>query len=106
MLRANGLEIAREFGVKTEILSHPILKGWAYDKNLVEVLERYDVSPNNGLICLAGYMRILSHEFVNRYKMHIINIHPSLLPSFPGLACTETGSRTRSKGDRLYHSLC
>ena len=53
--QANGLEIAREFGVKTEILSHPILKGWAYDKNLVEVLERYDVSPNNGLICLAGY---------------------------------------------------
>ena len=83
--QANGLEIAREFGVKTEILSHPILKGWAYDQNLVEVLERYDVSPNNGLICLAGYMRILSHEFVNRYKMHIINIHPSLLPSFPGL---------------------
>jgi len=83
--QANGLEIAREFGVKTEILAHPILKGWAYDKNLVEVLERYDVSPNNGLICLAGYMRILSHEFVNRYKMHIINIHPSLLPSFPGL---------------------
>jgi phosphoribosylglycinamide formyltransferase-1 len=83
--QANGLEIAREFGVKTEILAHPILKGWAYDKYLVEVLERYDVSPNNGLICLAGYMRILSHEFVNRYKMHIINIHPSLLPSFPGL---------------------
>jgi phosphoribosylglycinamide formyltransferase-1 len=83
--QANGLEIAREFGVKTEILSHPILKGWAYDQNLVEVLERNDVSPNNGLICLAGYMRILSHEFVNRYKMHIINIHPSLLPSFPGL---------------------
>ncbi|MGI0002509.1 MAG: phosphoribosylglycinamide formyltransferase [Nitrososphaeraceae archaeon] len=83
--QANGLERAREIGVRTEILSHPILKGWAYDKNLVEVLERYDVSPNNGLICLAGYMRILSHEFVNRYKMHIINIHPSLLPSFPGL---------------------
>ena len=83
--QANGLEIARKFGVRTETLDFHNLKGWQYDKNLIEVLERYDVSPNNGLICLAGYMSILSHEFVERYKMHIINIHPSLLPSFPGL---------------------
>jgi phosphoribosylglycinamide formyltransferase 1 len=83
--QANGIEIAREFGVRTETLDFPDLKGWAYDKHLVEVLERNDVSPKNGLICLAGYMSILSHELVERYKMHIINIHPSLLPSFPGL---------------------
>jgi phosphoribosylglycinamide formyltransferase-1 len=83
--RANGLEIAKEYGVKTETLDYPNLKGWAYDKILAEVLERYYVSPNEGLICLAGYMRILTHELVERYKMHIINIHPSLLPSFPGL---------------------
>jgi phosphoribosylglycinamide formyltransferase 1 len=83
--QANGLEIAKEFGVRTETLDYPNLKGWAYDKNVAEVLERYYVSPNDCLICLAGYMRILSHELVERYKMHIINIHPSLLPSFPGL---------------------
>jgi phosphoribosylglycinamide formyltransferase-1 len=83
--QANGLEIAKDFGVRTETLDYPNIKGWAYDKNLIEVLERYYVSPNDGLICLAGYMRILSHEIVERYKMHIINIHPSLLPSFPGL---------------------
>jgi phosphoribosylglycinamide formyltransferase 1 len=83
--RANGLEIAKDFGVRTETLDYPNIKGWEYDKNLIEVLGRYYISPNDGLICLAGYMRILSHEIVERYKMHIINIHPSLLPSFPGL---------------------
>jgi len=83
--QAKGLAIAKEFDVATEILANPELKGWAYDKNLVSLLQKYNVSPTNGLVCLAGYMRILSREFVDIYKMHIINIHPSLLPSFPGL---------------------
>jgi phosphoribosylglycinamide formyltransferase-1 len=48
-------------------------------------LERHGVTKNSGLICLAGFMRILSAEFVGRYRMRIINIHPALLPSFPGL---------------------
>jgi phosphoribosylglycinamide formyltransferase-1 len=83
--QAKGLAIAKEFDVATESLANPELKGWAYDKNLVSLLQKYNVSPTNGLVCLAGYMRILSREFVDIYKMHIINIHPSLLPSFPGL---------------------
>ena len=83
--QAKGLAIAKEFDVATEILANPQLKGWAYDKNLVSLLQKYNVSPTNGLVCLAGYMRILSREFVDIYKMRIINIHPSLLPSFPGL---------------------
>jgi phosphoribosylglycinamide formyltransferase-1 len=83
--QAKGLAIAKEFDVATESLANPELKGWAYDKNLVSLLQKYNVSPTNGLVCLAGYMRILSREFVDIYKMRIINIHPSLLPSFPGL---------------------
>jgi len=83
--QAKGLAIAKEFNVSTETLANSELKGWAYDKNLFSILQKYNVTPTNGLVCLAGYMRILSHEFVDIYKMRIINIHPSLLPSFPGL---------------------
>ncbi|HEU4823182.1 MAG TPA: phosphoribosylglycinamide formyltransferase [Nitrososphaeraceae archaeon] len=83
--QAKGLAIAKEFSVSTEILANSELKGWAYDKNLFSLLQKYNVTPINGLVCLAGYMRILSREFVDMYKKRIINIHPSLLPSFPGL---------------------
>jgi phosphoribosylglycinamide formyltransferase-1 len=48
-------------------------------------MHQYGVTPKSGLICLAGFMRIISVEFVTQYKMRILNIHPSLLPSFPGL---------------------
>lgn len=83
--RAGGIAIAKKFDIATEILPSSGLRGWPYDKNLLSLLEKHDVLPNNGLICLAGYMRILSAEFVQRYEMRIINVHPSLLPSFPGL---------------------
>ena len=83
--QAKGIAIAKQFNIATEILGPSGLRGWSYDKRLVSLLEKYDVSPSNGLVCLAGYMRVLSPEFVARYKMRIINVHPSLLPSFPGL---------------------
>ncbi len=79
-----GLKKASKFGIPTSIVSNK-LKGWDYDKEIISVLQKYDVNPDNGLVCLAGYMRLLSPEFVRKYKMRIINIHPSLLPSFPGL---------------------
>ena len=84
---ARGLKIANDkFDVPTEIISSGVdQKGWNYDKNIVEILKKYHVLPNNGLICLAGYMKILSPEFVEQYKYRIMNIHPALLPSFPGL---------------------
>lgn len=83
--QARGIAVAKQFNIATEILSPSGMRGWSYDKRLVSLLEKYDVSPSNGLVCLAGYMRVLSPEFVAKYKMRIINVHPSLLPAFPGL---------------------
>lgn len=83
---AHGLAIAREkFGVNTEVLNNNKLKGWKYDKNVVTLFQRYGITPTNGLVCLAGFMRLLSPEFVGLFNYRILNIHPSLLPSFPGL---------------------
>jgi len=84
---AKGIGIAQKLGVKTEIIESNGLKGgnWEYDSKLVAVLERYKVTPHNGLICLAGFMRIMSPEFIKQYKGRILNIHPAILPSFPGL---------------------
>jgi phosphoribosylglycinamide formyltransferase-1 len=83
---APGLTIAREkFGLHTEVLASNDLKDWEYDKNVMTLLQKYEISPINGLICLAGFMRLLSPQFVSLFRNRIINIHPSLLPSFPGL---------------------
>ena len=83
---AAGLRVAsQKFGVPTEAVITSGLKGWDYDQKIADVLNQYSVSPHNGLVCLAGYMRIMSINFVRQYKMRILNIHPSLLPSFPGL---------------------
>jgi len=83
---AVGLNVALEkFGISTEIIPSRGLKDWDYDKKVIEVLKKYDVTSQYGLICLAGFMRIISAEFVKEYPMRILNIHPSLLPSFPGL---------------------
>lgn len=84
---AKGLAIAQKLGVKTEVVESNGLKGgnWEYDSKLVSVLEKHKVTPQNGLICLAGFMRIMSPEFIRHYKGRILNIHPAILPSFPGL---------------------
>ncbi len=84
---ARGLKIAQKLGVKTEVIQSVGLKGdrWKYDKKIVSVLTKYDVTPKNGLICLAGFMRIISPQFIRKYKNRIMNIHPALLPAFPGL---------------------
>lgn len=83
---AAGLQIAREkFRVATEVVPAEGLNGWDYDKKIVSVLKKYGVEPESGLVCLAGFMRIISPEFVVAFRMRILNIHPALLPSFPGL---------------------
>ena len=83
---AAGLKIASDkYGVPTKVIPPDGLKGWDYDQKVVAALQQYGVTPQSGLVCLAGFMRIISPEFVRQYKMRILNIHPALLPSFPGL---------------------
>jgi phosphoribosylglycinamide formyltransferase-1 len=83
---AAGLKIASEkYGVPTKVIAPDGLKGWDYDQKIVAALQEQGVTPESGLVCLAGFMRIISPEFVRLYKMRILNIHPALLPSFPGL---------------------
>ena len=83
---AAGLKIASEkYGVPTKVIKPDGLKGWDYDQKVVAALQEHGVTPQSGLVCLAGFMRIISPEFVRQYRMKIINIHPALLPSFPGL---------------------
>ena len=84
---AKGLKIAQKLGVNIEVVESKGFKGSRaeYDKKIISVLTKYGVTPRNGLVCLAGFMRIISPEFVKKYKNRIINIHPALLPSFPGL---------------------
>lgn len=84
---AKGIKIAQKLGVKTEIIESAGVKGgsWEYDKKIVLVLEKHGVTPRNGLVCLAGFMRIMSPEFIRHFKGRIMNIHPAILPSFPGL---------------------
>lgn len=83
---APGLQVAREeFRVPTEVIPAEGLKGWDYDQKLVSALNQHGVTRESGLVCLAGFMRIISPEFVRAFPMRIMNIHPALLPSFPGL---------------------
>jgi len=84
---AKGLKIARKLDVQTEIVESKEFQGtrWEYDQKIIHVLSKYDITPKNSLICLAGFMRILSPEFIKKFKNRILNIHPSILPAFPGL---------------------
>ena len=84
---AKGLKIAKKLGVNIEVIESKNFKGnrTEYDKKIMNTLANYGVTPKNGLVCLAGFMRIISPGFVKKYKNRIINIHPALLPAFPGL---------------------
>ena len=78
---APGLERARHAGIEAIVVSH---RGWSsrdeYDRALIRELQSRDV----GLICLAGFMRIFGGPMIDAYPNAILNIHPALLPSFPG----------------------
>ena len=78
---ARGIERAKARGLSTRVLPSKGLEREAFDRQVVAVLNEYRV----GLVCLAGYMRLLSPYFVKAFPNRILNIHPSLLPSFPGL---------------------
>src|SRR5271169_6041406 len=78
---AGGIERARARGIETCVIPSKGLEREAYDKLAVAALREKNVD----LVCLAGYMRLLSPYFVAAFPNRILNIHPSLLPSFPGL---------------------
>ncbi len=84
---AKGLKIAKKLGINTVVIESKNFKGsrWQYDKKVIESLRKHGVTPRNGIVCLAGFMRIISPGFIKKYKNRIINIHPALLPAFPGL---------------------
>ena len=84
---AKGLAIAKKMGVQTAVIDSSKYKGrrLQFDKEIIATLRKYKVTPTNGLVCLAGFMRIISPHFIKEYKNKILNIHPALLPAFPGL---------------------
>lgn len=78
---AAGLERARELGIPTFVHSHKGCTREEHDRAIAAELRRAEVD----LVCLAGYMRLLSPWFIREFEHRILNIHPSLLPAFPGL---------------------
>ncbi|MGA7625349.1 MAG: phosphoribosylglycinamide formyltransferase [Candidatus Acidiferrales bacterium] len=78
---APGIEKARTRGIASRVIPSKGLEREPYDKLVVEALRENNVD----LVCLAGYMRLLSPHFVAAFPNRILNIHPSLLPAFPGL---------------------
>ena len=82
---AGGLEIARRLGLTTLVIPSKGKEREDHDREVVAALKKHKVD----LICLAGYMRLLSPWFVQQFPHRILNIHPSLLPAFPGLEAQE-----------------
>jgi phosphoribosylglycinamide formyltransferase 1 len=83
---ARGLILAREQGMATEVLDHKAYASReAFDEALMAAIDRHDPQGRPALVVLAGFMRILTDGFVNHYAGRLLNIHPSLLPAFPGL---------------------
>ena len=78
---APGLEIARQRGIPMRVIKSHGMEREAYDRLLIDELRTHDVE----LVCLAGFMRLLSAGFVRAFPNRVLNIHPSLLPAFPGL---------------------
>lgn len=83
---AKGLALARSHGVATDTLDHKVFATReAFDVALAQRIDAYDTPDHPVLVVLAGFMRILTPAFVNRYAGRLMNIHPSLLPAFAGL---------------------
>jgi phosphoribosylglycinamide formyltransferase 1 len=78
---APGLELARERGLETRAIERRGRNREEHEREILSILREHRVD----LVCLAGYMRLLSPCFIEAFKMRIVNIHPSLLPAFPGL---------------------
>ncbi|MFI5444398.1 phosphoribosylglycinamide formyltransferase [Polaromonas sp. UC242_47] len=106
---AQGLQLAQALGLATEVLSHrDFASREAFDTALMALIDRYQPA----LVVLAGFMRILTPAFVGHYAGRLINIHPSLLPAFPGLnthqraidaGCTQAGATVHQVTAALDH---
>ena len=93
---ARGIEVARGFGVDTAVIDHSAFPDRAsFDAALADKASSY--RPD--LLVLAGFMRILTEAFINRFGGRIMNIHPSLLPAFPGV---DTHRRALQEGVRIH----
>lgn len=79
--RAEGLEKAKARSIETVVITRKELSRREHDAEIIAELKRRNIE----LVCLAGYMRLLSSDFVRAFPDKIVNIHPSLLPAFPGL---------------------
>jgi len=82
---ARGIETARSLGLTTLVIPSQGKNRAEHDREVVAALQKHQVD----LVCLAGYMRLLSPWFVQQFPRRILNIHPSLLPAFPGLEAQE-----------------
>ncbi|HMJ20877.1 MAG TPA: phosphoribosylglycinamide formyltransferase [Terriglobales bacterium] len=105
---ADGIELARRLGLAAMVVPSKGKQREEHDREVVAALQQYGVD----LVCLAGYMRLLSPWFVQQFPRRILNIHPSLLPSFPGLEAQEqafaygvkiTGCTVHFVDDELDH---
>ncbi|MBU0688930.1 MAG: phosphoribosylglycinamide formyltransferase [Gammaproteobacteria bacterium] len=93
---AQGLDTARAHGIDTAVVSHrDYADREAFDAALAEVIDRFQ--PD--VVVLAGFMRILTDDFVNRYMGRMINIHPSLLPAYTGV---DTHARALQDGAKIH----
>jgi phosphoribosylglycinamide formyltransferase 1 len=94
---APGLAWARSQGIAAEALDHKLYGSRdAFDEALASAIDRHDPAGHPALVLLAGFMRILTPGFVRRYEGRLLNIHPSLLPAYPGL---HTHQRALAAGD-------
>jgi phosphoribosylglycinamide formyltransferase-1 len=78
---ARGLQLAKERGIEVVAIERKGRSREEHEREIISVLQKHQID----LVCLAGYMRLLSPCFIDAFRMRILNIHPSLLPSFPGL---------------------
>ncbi len=84
--QAGGLAVAHALDVPTGVVDHRQFSDRsAFDQALSQAIDRFDPAGRPDLVVLAGFMRVLTPEFVARYAGRLVNIHPSLLPAFPGL---------------------
>ena len=91
-----GLELAREHGIRIRVVDHTEFESREdHEEKITEALEE----AGAGMVCLAGYMRILTETFINRWRGQLINVHPSLLPAFRGI---DTHERALERGCRIH----